>query len=33
MASGEPPEQFLQDAKAEAQVWEETISRGQLAVE
>jgi tripartite-type tricarboxylate transporter receptor subunit TctC len=32
-ASGEPPEQFLQDAKAEAQVWEETIGRGQLAVE
>jgi tripartite-type tricarboxylate transporter receptor subunit TctC len=32
-ARGEPPEQFLQDAKAEAQVWEETISRGQLAVE
>ena len=32
-SSGEPPEQFLQDAKAEAQVWGETISRGQLAVE
>jgi tripartite-type tricarboxylate transporter receptor subunit TctC len=30
---GEPPRKFLDDAKAEAKVWAETISRGKLAIE
>jgi tripartite-type tricarboxylate transporter receptor subunit TctC len=29
----EPPQKFLEDTKAEAQVWSETVSRGKLAVE
>jgi hypothetical protein len=33
VASGEPPEKFLADAKAEASIWAETILRGNLAVE
>jgi tripartite-type tricarboxylate transporter receptor subunit TctC len=30
---GEPPRKFLDDAKAEAKVWAETISRGKLAID
>jgi tripartite-type tricarboxylate transporter receptor subunit TctC len=32
-ASGEPPQRFLEDTKAEAKVWAETINRGNLAIE
>jgi len=31
--NGKPPQTFLQESKAEAQVWAETISRGKLAIE
>lgn len=30
---GEPPQKFLDEARAEAKVWAETISRGKLAIE
>lgn len=31
--SGDAPQKFLEDCKAEAQVWAETISRGKLSIE
>jgi tripartite-type tricarboxylate transporter receptor subunit TctC len=30
---GDPPQKFLEDTKAEAKIWAETISRGKLAIE
>jgi tripartite-type tricarboxylate transporter receptor subunit TctC len=32
-AGGDQPQRFLEDTKAEAKIWAETISRGELAVE
>ena len=29
---GDPPQKFLEDTKAEAKIWAETISRGKLAI-
>jgi len=31
--SGEAPQEFLEESKAEAQVWAETVSRGKLVIE
>lgn len=31
--NGDAPDKFLEDAKAEAKIWAETISRGKLAIE
>ena len=33
LPGGEMPAQFAKDAKAEAEIWRETVTRGKLAVD